>query len=437
MSETSKERRKRLQHECQQRYRENKKRKMTAETNRLTQPENIASFSNEITNNLPSFLTSNISMNLKAEVSTHVNPPINTSLIPVRVSTHVRVPLLKARVYSWSSQELNCHSLGNMDRRCSNCKISLPPLQELPFPLNALLTRMDLSARLFRQNIRMYNSALAFTSMGAKIDGNITGTAGIYSFRIYDEMYHNIDLKIIITDSRMKDPRRYNTPSAAEVAIIMIGNEQEPEPLQRDIVLHLREGRFQQISELHHAYEPLHYVLMFPRGDDGWHPYIPLKHSTLSASTIQEPIVDDNFLHSLGEQVYNNQTHEWKPRQCGNVIGRMYFIHPLSGERYYLRLLLTIVRGATSFSHLRTDYCLAEAAQIHTGSQLCYLFATILLFCAPSILQQHGKSLANFPNMPISATFDQPNSLITEELNYNTEELSHIVETKVPQLNED
>ena len=38
----------------------------------------------------------------------------------------------------------------------------------------------------------MYNSALSFTSIEAKIDHQITGTNGVYSFRIHGEMCHRI-----------------------------------------------------------------------------------------------------------------------------------------------------------------------------------------------------------------------------------------------------
>jgi len=44
----------------------------------------------------------------------------------------------------------------------------------------------------------------------------------------------------------------------------------------------------------------------------------------------------------------------WKLRTQRRSIGRMYAASPLMGERYDLRLLLTVVRGATSFEHLRT-----------------------------------------------------------------------------------
>lgn len=36
------------------------------------------------------------------------------------------------------------------------------------------------------------------------------------------------------------------------------------------------------------------------------------------------------------------------------AIGRMYHCNPTAGERYYVRLLLTAVKGPQSFKHLRT-----------------------------------------------------------------------------------
>ena len=48
------------------------------------------------------------------------------------------------------------------------------------------------------------------------------------------------------------------------------------------------------------------------------------------------------------------KTKYWKIRQRGFAIGRMYHCSPSSGERYYLRLLLTVVPGAQGYEHLRT-----------------------------------------------------------------------------------
>jgi hypothetical protein len=99
----------------------------------------------------------------------------------------------------------------------------------------------------------------------------------------------------------------------------------------------------------------------------------------------------------------------WAIRQRGFALGRMYFVPPNGGERFYLRTLLTVVKGPTSFKDLRTydgvvyetflDACLArglleddgewrqclrEAAEMQTGTRLRHLFATLLLFCEPT-----------------------------------------------------
>ncbi len=44
-----------------------------------------------------------------------------------------------------------------------------------------------------------------------------------------------------------------------------------------DIVILSTNGYFQRVSPLHSAYAPLHYVLLFPNGRNGWHDGIPLK----------------------------------------------------------------------------------------------------------------------------------------------------------------
>jgi hypothetical protein len=107
--------------------------------------------------------------------------------------------------------------------------------------------------------------------------------------------------------------------------------------------------------------------------------------------------------------VWVQRTRKWKPRQRGFAIGRMYYAQPTAGERFYLRLLLTAVKGATSYENLRTfqgivapsfreaclargllendqewQQCLEEARSMATGHQLRNLFVTILRDCAPS-----------------------------------------------------
>ena len=106
--------------------------------------------------------------------------------------------------------------------------------------------------------------------------------------------------------------------------------------------------------------------------------------------------------------VYNFGQRKWTVRKQNFAIGRMCYVHPSAGERFYLRLLLTIVKGAKSWTDLRTfnqveyptykaaclayglldddgewNQCLEEAGEMKTGSQLRRLFAVILLNCHP------------------------------------------------------
>jgi hypothetical protein len=75
---------------------------------------------------------------------------------------------------------------------CENGKIMLPNLLTTPQELEVFLTSKERSAVKFRDQIRMYNSVLAFTSLGAKVDESVTGSPRPYSFRIQGELYHRI-----------------------------------------------------------------------------------------------------------------------------------------------------------------------------------------------------------------------------------------------------
>ena len=68
------------------------------------------------------------------------------------------------------------------------------------------------------------------------------------------------------------------------------------------------------------------------------------------------PELANNLLYQDFPSKFTSQkkTHKWKPRQRGFTIGRLYYVPPTAGERFYLRLLLTTVKGSTSFDDLCT-----------------------------------------------------------------------------------
>ena len=78
-------------------------------------------------------------------------------------------------------------------------------------------------------------------------------------------------------------PRRYNAPSASEVAAIIV---EGTEANFRDIVLSQRNGSLKRVNETHRLYDPLQYSLLFPRGEDGYY----LKIWQVDPKTRQEDI---------------------------------------------------------------------------------------------------------------------------------------------------
>jgi len=76
---------------------------------------------------------------------------------------------------------------------CENGKVLLPNLPATLQELEVLLTNKKSNVVKFRDQIRMYNSVLAFTSLGAKVDESVTRGPRSYSFRIQGELYHKIE----------------------------------------------------------------------------------------------------------------------------------------------------------------------------------------------------------------------------------------------------
>jgi len=195
-------------------------------------------------------------------------------------------------------------------------------------------------------------------------------------------------------------------------------------------------------------------------------------------TTLTEFFYMNSFENDIGEEahaltyqdfphrfVWHKDSKMWTKRQKGFSLGRMYFVPPTGGERFYLRTLLTVTRGAKSFTDLRSyenieyptfqdacrargllddnrewSLCLREASEVQSDASLRRLFATMLIFCQlsapetlwdqyhnticddlfvcvpnPTVLRIHdfglfllnhllgesGYSLENFPKMPL------------------------------------
>ncbi|KAM0887151.1 hypothetical protein ACQ4PT_029235 [Festuca glaucescens] len=103
---------------------------------------------------------------------------------------------------------------------------------------------------------------------------------------------------------------------------------------------------------------------------------------------------------------WDSEERSWHPRGGGNKIGRVYYVAPVAGELYYLRMLLMIVKGATSYDDVKMfngiqygsfkEACAArgllgddtewysafdEAVVWGFGPRLRQLFVTMLIHC--------------------------------------------------------
>jgi hypothetical protein len=235
---------------------------------------------------------------------------------------------------------------------CLQGQVLLDPFLDAPPTLKNLLAGVGPISRTFREKIRQYNAAFAFTSTSVKFNDAALNGSGPYSFRLHGDLYHqmgtllprnenqpayaqlyihdpqvaldarnsrnpnlnpmimtelqamfhdvhpyvplykqayqimmekppeeqaNIHARIVLQPSA--DSRRYNLPTADEVAAIIPGSGEEEVDQHREIILRLKTpaqgGSLKRISHLNPLYSPLHYVLLFPHGDQGWHTQIP------------------------------------------------------------------------------------------------------------------------------------------------------------------
>ena len=73
----------------------------------------------------------------------------------------------------------------------------------------------------------------------------------------------------------------HNLPTTEEIAVIISEKRVHYAIDNRDVVLQTREGCFKQISQNSPLYTIFHYVLLFPKGKNGWYPQIPIYSAQL------------------------------------------------------------------------------------------------------------------------------------------------------------
>ncbi|GKC40094.1 uncharacterized protein Tco_1052478 [Tanacetum coccineum] len=145
---------------------------------------------------------------------------------------------------------------------------------------------------------------------------------------------------------------------------------------------------------------------------------------------------------------WHDDIKAWKPRKSGKCIGRIYYVTPAMGEKFYLRMLLNIVRGARSHEEIRTvdrvvyptymATCKAyhllgddtewidtirSGSQWQRGLQLIDLFVSILLFCDVADIGQFFTS--SLPYLAPDVVHAQRCRLLNPHIVFTDEEIQN------------
>jgi hypothetical protein len=196
-------------------------------------------------------------------------------------------------------------------------------------------------------------------------------------------------------------------------------------PAARDEVQNYLDGWYVSASEACHqvfafdlhgmhpnVYPKSEYATTLARNNNDPAPPLPVALTTLYADYLEVAVWSKSKkVWHLRKRAVGRRGASRSNHVTLGTVGRMYFVQPLEGERYYLRVLLTQVVGATCLEDLRTthrphtpttivhptfkaaclargllqddaesDQCLSEAVGVQLPRSLRQLFASLLIF---------------------------------------------------------
>jgi len=150
---------------------------------------------------------------------------------------------------------------------------------------------------------------------------------------ILREQSEDNHLHVRLTYKAHTDPRCYNLPTSDEIAVILPGDG-TPEGDKCDIILHRKGGGLKRISECNPTYSPLHYVLLFPKGELGWHLDIPLREGHGRAANADDPDESNRTVSQINYYAYClfPREGEYSTILLGGKLLQEYIVDSLAGE---------------------------------------------------------------------------------------------------------
>nr|GEV65137.1 DNA helicase [Tanacetum cinerariifolium] len=137
-----------------------------------------------------------------------------------------------------------------------------------------------------------------------------------------------------------------------------------------------------------------------------------------------------SYLEFPSEFVWHSDSKSWSPRRNNkSSIGHLAYVHPTSGELFFLRMLLCHQKGCRDFFEVQTindvfyptyraacealgllgddrewETALEEACAYATSEQLRFVFSHILLHCIASLLLPSGRTTHSRFKLPLELT---------------------------------
>ncbi|CAJ2632313.1 unnamed protein product [Trifolium pratense] len=221
----------------------------------------------------------------------------------------------------------------------------------------------------------VYNRLSHFSSIGPQhpiepqlveeilgvLDNHNKLVQGFRMVRDYIQSGQSVPVSLRLFRNRQHDPRTYNMPQLDEVAALVVGDIGDGEE-GRDIVVRERDGHLRR--------DPA--VIRLTFHEEGKQSVIFKDSSNLSSVLRYNMNKETMFLawmtankrYSEGRHLtysqfpsmftYDSDGRFWKLRQRGSSVGRLSFIPHSSRDLFYLRLLLNVQVGCTSYEDLRT-----------------------------------------------------------------------------------
>ncbi|CAN1172159.1 hypothetical protein LINPERPRIM_LOCUS30907 [Linum perenne] len=132
-------------------------------------------------------------------------------------------------------------------------------------------------------------------------------------------------LRVRIVGSRIESDRRYDLPTEVELAGL-IPDDFQPDHEDRDIIVQSRSTGLMRITSMNPKYDALHFPLLFPHGEDGFH--LGIRYDSRYASETQKNLRANNIGDLILPSSYTGSPRYMKQLYLDGMAICQYFGNP-------------------------------------------------------------------------------------------------------------